>query len=77
MTYGFGMHSLELLVQTMILMCLTSHRYSHNSYKVKHPMFSTLLMQIRNQLTHTRLKEDLIEHIWQKFSTQQHQADQE
>jgi len=40
-------------------------------------MFSTLLMQIRNQLTHTRLKEDLIEHIWQKFSTQQHQPDQE
>ena len=34
-------------------------------------------MEIHNRLTHTRLKEDLIEHIWQKFSTQQHQPDQE
>ena len=27
-------------------------------------------MEIRNRSTHIRLKEDLIEHIWQKFSIQ-------
>jgi hypothetical protein len=34
-------------------------------------------MEIRNRSTHIRLKEDLIEHIWQKFSTQQHELGQE
>jgi hypothetical protein len=34
-------------------------------------------MEIRNQSTHIHLKEDLIEHIWQKFSTQQHEPSQE
>jgi hypothetical protein len=34
-------------------------------------------MEIRDRSTHNRLKEDLIEHIWQKFSTQQHRADQD
>ena len=33
--------------------------------------------EIRNRSTHVRLKEDLIEHIWQKFSTQQHEPGQE
>jgi len=33
--------------------------------------------EIRNRSTHIRLKEDLIEHIWQKFSTQQHEPGQE
>jgi len=34
-------------------------------------------MKIRDRSSHMRLKEDLIEHIRQKFSTQQHQAHQE
>ena len=33
--------------------------------------------EIRNRSTHVHLKEDLIEHIWQKFSTQQHEPGQE
>jgi hypothetical protein len=34
-------------------------------------------VQIRNRSAHIRLQEDLIEHIWQKYSTQQHELDEE
>ena len=40
LTFGFGMHFLVLLDQTMILMFWTSHHCSLRNYKEEHLLFS-------------------------------------